>query len=664
MAVAILIVMQHFNAQDETRSKRAAQVTAAGIGAAVQNVFESAFNVVGSTDENLVALRQAGVSDPTVYDTLLQRMIQSAPDQFGAWLAWDHDDAPVHPGSAQALGRTSVYWHQNGMDMLRDVVPADIIASNLFKVPYEEGKPYLLEPHAIDAVNGDPTLVTSFATPIEGDGKVVGVLAVDIKLDAIADALGAIKLPGGAAVTVVSDGGIVAMSTEKSLTGQPLAKMGGDWREILEVAKRDGDGSRLGPAPTGSAQVLTSWNAVRFAGVKNPWFLLTRIPQRSLLETTSNDRMFLVLVAAGALFAVLLIVSQAMTRLVGQPLKSLSSVINGLGEGLFGYSVPCRHRLDEVGDIARAVERLQDSRLEIARLHEANGEAEYERLVGRRSELDGISHKFSGSIEGLVLVLERVASTMQARSQEVATHAEAQVKRLGSVADASTSARTSMGSVAAATRSLLSTIDAIGARTRDNRSAAETAERHVVSTAVAMAELSHAIDNIDGVARLIGEVAAQINLIALNATIEAARAGEAGRGFAVVAAEIKVLAARTATATDEIGRHIAIVQEASSVTDGKVVEMRGALFEMRMVSAEIAGALEIQLRATSEIGSLMEAALVGGDSASRHVDGLVRSASEVHDAARVMRTESGSLGAQIVGLRGEVEGFLGFLRSA
>ena len=271
IAVAIFVVMLHFNAQDETRSKRAAQVAAASIGTAVQTVFENAFTSVGATDESLVALREAGVTDPIVYDTLLQRMIQSAPDQFGAWLVWDHDDAPLEPTAARSnTGRMSVYWHQNGMAMLRDVVPADIVASPLFEVPYTEGKPYLLEPHAIDAAEGDPTLVTSFATPIQRNGRIVGALAVDIKLDAIADALGAIELPGGAAVTVVSDGGIVAMSTDKGMTGQPLSRASGDWRGLLDAAKRGGDGSRLDPGPAGSAQMLRVVERHPFRGREEP----------------------------------------------------------------------------------------------------------------------------------------------------------------------------------------------------------------------------------------------------------------------------------------------------------------------------------------------------------------------------------------------------------
>jgi methyl-accepting chemotaxis protein len=176
--------------------------------------------------------------------------------------------------------------------------------------------------------------------------------------------------------------------------------------------------------------------------------------------------------------------------------------------------------------------------------------------------------------------------------------------------------------VADATEELFAAISNIRQQATESARVAYNAVAHTGETNDTIVSLSEAVNKIGSVVGLISDIAASTNMLALNATIEASRAGDAGRGFAVVAAEVKSLARQTSQATQEIGRQIAMIQDATRRSVEQIGTSTDAITRIANLAEAVAHSVDQQAGATGSI--------------SEGVHGAARNATTVAEALRTI----------------------------
>lgn len=526
---------------------------------------------------------------------VLRNTLEQNPELLGVYVGWEpnaFDDLDeyfegIETDGYDGSGRFMPWWFRNDqgdlvLDSLSDLESETLTATGMregeyYLCPRDTLKPCVADPAPYD-LGGTQVMLSSFTVPIIFEGEFRGIVGVDLSLDFIQQTLqqsnaGLFKGVGDQAL-ISSNGRLVAYTGDDARPGDPasqildaneianLKALGDDL--IYDIDEAGGHIELVMPVPIG--ETGTRWTLMITlpldAVMQDVTALAQELKARQARDTATLIAIGVVIALAGLVVMVLLGLS--LSRPARRLVAMLDDIARGEGDLTKRLSVD---RQDELGAMAsgfnRFLDKLQGMIKEVvASVAQVTDASEHTADIAMRTN-DGIQRQLSE-----IDLVATAVTEMTATAQDVARNA----------AQAAEAARNADGSAGHGR-------DVVKASAAVTLSLAEDIKKAVVS----VQSLARDSENITGILATIRGIAEQTNLLALNAAIEAARAGEQGRGFAVVADEVRNLAQKTQSSTEEIQAMIEQLQKGTRDTV-KVMEQSRSRTEESVLQAEEADA--------------------------------------------------------------------------
>ena len=270
-----------------------------------------------------------------------------------------------------------------------------------------------------------------------------------------------------------------------------------------------------------------------------------------------------------------------------EAVAEINKIVAACANGDFSLRVDVNGKSGVWRDVAEGLNKIAE--MSDAALQEiqaimtalANGDLSKQmgtKYKGTFAEIGDATNVSIGSLSAAFLAIQNETGVLGSASQQMRNgisdlkrRSAEQAQTIAKSAEVADVLSSSVKENASRLQNCQSLITAVGDQTNSSQEIAVDAVRQIQSVEMATEEMGKIIATID-------DIAFQTNLLALNASVEAARAGEAGKGFAVVASEVRILAERSASASQQIGALIS--NNVAAVKNGsEKVRMTGDAIE-------------------------------------------------------------------------------------